>query len=304
MCACVHKWAGYSSFYVGFLRSGLSTFHTKQTFWIRDAIFLLSQINHHSQPRIKWSVCFGNFLKISPYGQVSDVSTLTRESHHLRLRASRTDAAAVPRVSISALQWTAESLSHAGFGDTWPCEDSVFQLFPARAPHRHWQLQLWQLDQGRSHMGCWKHQSEMKVSHTVLSQRRGQAIPMLASHRLLCSGAWGCLFPAANGREWTKQLVRSRKDNPSFLRLPQPRGTGGHTRLLTPPLPCSVNGKGFLPIFFSILIKRESWLERKAMQSGLSSLTAAILFTGVSPGLQDLWSKSSYLWFNIHRQQI
>lgn len=154
----------------------------KINFRIRDTIFLLSQINYHSHPRIKWSVCFGNFLKVSCYGKISNVSTLKHERHHLRFRASRVDilpAAAVPRVSISTLQRTLKSLSHAGFGDTWPCEDRVFQLFPARAPHRWCQLQPWQLDQGRSCLGCWKHQSEMKVSHPMLSQRRrGQAIPM------------------------------------------------------------------------------------------------------------------------------
>lgn len=64
----------------------------------------------------------------------------------------------MPRVSISTLQQTEESPSHAGFGDTWPCEDSVFQLFPVRASHRWCQLQPRQLDQGRSHTGCCKYQ--------------------------------------------------------------------------------------------------------------------------------------------------
>lgn len=182
MCACLRKQAGSPSFSVGLLRSGLSIFCTKYTFRIRDAIFLLSQIKYHSHPRIKWSVCFGNFLKVSCYAEISDVSPLKRESHYLTLRASRAGilpASEVPRVSISTLQWTPESLSDAGFGDTWPCEDSIFQLFPARAPRRWCQLQPWQLDQGRSCMGCWKHRSEMKVSHTMLSQRRrGQASPL------------------------------------------------------------------------------------------------------------------------------
>lgn len=81
-------WAGSPSFYVRLLRSGLSTFHTKPVFWIRDAIFLLSEINRHSQQKIKWSMCFSNLLKVSRYGQILDISTLKHESHHLRLRAS------------------------------------------------------------------------------------------------------------------------------------------------------------------------------------------------------------------------
>lgn len=296
-------WAGSPSFYVRLLRSGLSTFHTKSVFWIRDAIFLLSEINHHSQQRIKWSMCFSNLLKVSSYGQILDISTLKHESHHLRLRAWRIGAAAGPRPSISTLHWTAEPSSFAGFADPWPCEDSVFQLFLVRAPHQRCQLEPWQLDWRRSRMGCWKHQSETNVSHTMLSQRRGLATSMWASCRSLCPEAWGCLFPAADTKERTKQLVRSGENNPSFLRLPQPRGTRGHMWLRTLLLPCFANGKGFLPISFSIPIKRELWLQMKAMQSEFSSLTAEMLFTGVSLGLQDLWSKSSCLWFNIHSQQ-
>lgn len=34
------------------------------------------------------------------------------------------------------------------------------------------QLQAQQQGQGKSRMGCWKHQSEMKALHTMLFQRR------------------------------------------------------------------------------------------------------------------------------------
>lgn len=95
-------------------------------------------------------MCFSTFLQVSHHCQVSDVSTIKPESHQPGLMALRVNGVAVPRVSIFTLQWTVESLSHAGFSDTWPHEDSVLQLFPVKASHRWCQLQLRQVDQGRS----------------------------------------------------------------------------------------------------------------------------------------------------------
>lgn len=227
-------------------------------------------MNFISYPRIKRAVGFANLQKISCYGQVPDGSTLKCEIHHLGLRASwagTLPAEVVSGVSTSTLQQIPVSVSYQSW---WLIPDpvkAVFHLLPARAltgSACHLQLQQWQLNQGRLCPRGQKHPWEMDVPYKMPPQRRGWAIPMWASYLFLCSREWGCLFPRADGTEETKQCVSSMKDNCSFLRLPQPAGTRGCARLLTPPLPCSASGRGFLPILFSPFIKgivtlKESW---------------------------------------------
>lgn len=228
-------------------------------------------MNFISYPRIKRAVGFANLQKISCYGQLPDGSTLKCEIHHLGRRASRGRYLAC-RSSVQSLHMhsatnSSQCLLPVLVTVTWPCEGRVIHLLPARAltgSACHLQLQQGQLNQGRLCPRGQKHQWEMDVPYKTPPQRRGWAIPMWASYLFLCSREWGCLFPRADGTEETKQRVSSMKDNPSFLGLPQPAGTRGCARLLTPPLPCSASGRGFLPILFSPFIKgittlKESW---------------------------------------------
>lgn len=209
---------------------------------------------------------------------------IQREIHQLGPRALKVHGVAVPRVSTSTLQQTVDLNLIVVLVTPDPVKTVSSNSFLSKL-----------LTDGASY----SHGSWTKADHTrAASSIREESVSLIqcsprgeeekspsCKHPIpCCSGAWGCLFSAAAARERAKQIVRLGEGNPSFLRLPQPRGTRDPMQLLTALLLHSQEDR----FFQSFLKENPSWLPRKAKLSEFSSLTAAIQFTGVNPGRQDL----------------
>lgn len=201
---------------------------------------MFPQINRHSHPRVKWSMCFAHFLKVSCYGQVSDVCILKRNSHPLdwghqgsmqqqcpeypfplcnKLRSHRLMLVLVttdPVKTVSSNSFRLELLTGgASYShDSWTKADGL--PWAAGSISRRWKCLI----------QCFLGEEEAK--------------PSPCKHPITC-----CVLEYEDAcslqpsRERTKQLVRYVEDSPPFLRLPQPRGTGVHTLLhSSPPVLC------------------------------------------------------------------
>lgn len=166
-------------------------------------------------------MCFGIFLKVSHHGQVScqhnkmwNPPTWTESIKGQQTSSAQSFhfySAANWGISISRWFWwhltlwrqCLPTLSHQSFSQGVPAT--------ARAA-------------GPRQIACGS--SSIREESVSLIQRfpRGEEDKSFPGG----SGAWGCLFSAAAGRERTNPTMRSAEGNPSFLRLPQPRGTRSH----------------------------------------------------------------------------
>lgn len=186
---------------------------------------------------------------------------IQREIHQLGPRALKVHGVAVPRVSTSTLQQTVDLNLMVVLVTPDPVKTVSSNSFLSKL-----------LTDGASYShGSWTKADRTRAASSIreesvsliqCSPRGEEEKSPSCKHPIpCCSGAWGCLFSAAAARERAKQIVRLGEGNPSFLRLPQPRGT--RDPHATPHCSPSAFSRGQI---FPIFLRRESIMASKESQ--------------------------------------